>query len=54
MNKVKYWWCNSCEENVDVLHAPNVGMFCIQCGSEVCKPNNIPDPIFFDDEEDEL
>lgn len=49
----KYWWCNKCKDNVDVLHAIDVGLFCIQCGTEVTKPKNIEDPIFYDDEEED-
>lgn len=51
-NENLYWWCNSCKINVDILQAPGVGIFCIQCGSSVSMPKNIPEPLFFDDEEE--
>lgn len=52
-NEQLYWWCPVCLSNVDILLAHNIGIFCIQCGSKVEVPKNIPEPIFYDDEDED-
>lgn len=39
-----YWWCKKCKDNVDVMIAHEVGIFCIICGEKVIKPKNRKGP----------
>lgn len=34
-----FWWCDSCDKNVHVLHSPGQGQYCQLCG----KKTRIPD-----------
>ena len=45
MQEQNYWWCATCNLNVDVLIAYSVGIFCIICGDKVTKPDNLKDVI---------
>lgn len=55
MIEVPFWWCDACNKNVFILHAYDVGIFCRECGGKVKMPANLPEPTFYDtDEEEEL
>ena len=34
----KYWFCKTCNKQVDIMIGYNVGIFCIECGGLVEDP----------------
>lgn len=45
-----YWWCDKCNMNVDVLHAPGQGQYCMMCGRKTRVPDNeVKQTLFFED-----
>ena len=48
-----YWWCDSCCVRVPVLIGYDIGVFCGYCGTTVRRPDDIPDPDFYDMAEEE-
>jgi hypothetical protein len=42
-DSIPYWWCNECKDNVFILQAYGIGLFCRVCGAKVVRPKNRPD-----------
>lgn len=53
MHNEKCWWCTTCEQNVDILIAHEVGIFCRQCGTKIETPKErlLTGRVFFETED---
>jgi DNA-directed RNA polymerase subunit RPC12/RpoP len=56
MKEKLYWWCDTCEQKVDILVGYSQGLYCQQCGTKVRSPDDISlltGKTFWDRDDDE-